>query len=194
MNDLLEEFQELNLNNYDDDGVRRLNNWAINAYDTLKALEARLASLTSEIQVSEGLEYQFKNRITELEALCLNALYHHQGASSVVGQPIRKALGMGKCDYITEAQQKIICNVRAPYAVISEENQSTQWQPIETAPKNETLLGFVPHSMGGYLCPIAYSKSGAWFNASCANYSRVKPSHWKPASYPTINAATLTKE
>ena len=62
------------------------------------------------------------------------------------------------------------------------------WQPIETAPKDETLLGFVPHSMGGYLCPIAHSKSGGWLNASCIDYSTVKPSHWKPASYPSIDA------
>lgn len=66
---------------------------------------------------------------------------------------------------------------------------NNQWQPIETAPKDkdETLLGFVPHSMGGYLCPIAHSASGGWFNASCIDFSRVKPSHWKPASYPPID-------
>lgn len=51
-------------------------------------------------------------RITELEALCLNALYNHQGASSAVGQPIRKALGIGEHDRLTEERLKIIQSVR----------------------------------------------------------------------------------
>lgn len=36
-------------------------------------------------------------------ALCL-ALYHHQGGSSTVGQPIRKILGMGQHDEMTHEQ------------------------------------------------------------------------------------------
>jgi hypothetical protein len=70
---------------------------------------------------TEHASYYYKasgvdKRIAELEALCLNALYHHQGASSAVGQPIRKSLGMGEFDRLTEAQLKIIQNVRAPSA------------------------------------------------------------------------------
>ena len=66
------------------------------------------------------LHNQMIDHITELEALCLNALYHHQGSSSAVGQPIRKALGMGQFDRITEDQLKTIHNVRALQSAIAE--------------------------------------------------------------------------
>lgn len=78
-----------------------------------------------------------------------------------------------------------IAEIEAQLAAVQKD---AAWRPIESAPKDETLLGFVPHSMGGYLCPIAHSASGGWFNASCIDFSRVKPSHWKPASYPSIDA------
>jgi len=37
-------------------------------------------------------------------AALLWVLYHHQGASSYVGQPIRFALGIGKYDRLSESQ------------------------------------------------------------------------------------------
>lgn len=40
----------------------------------------------------------------QLEAAALWSLWHHQGASSVVGQPIRKLLGMGQFDRLTDEQ------------------------------------------------------------------------------------------
>lgn len=43
-------------------------------------------------------------RMEKWRGLLLWALYHHQGASSDVGQPIRKALGIGQCDRLTEEQ------------------------------------------------------------------------------------------
>lgn len=119
-------------------------------------------------------------RITELEALCLNALYHHQGASSAVGHPIRKALGIGEFDRLTEAQLNIIHNLRAPYAATAEKNQANQWQLIETASGRTVILGFVPHSIGGYVCPIVRDKEDKWANTSCAAFSEVNPTHWMP--------------
>lgn len=43
-------------------------------------------------------------RCAKLEGLLLLALYHHQGGSSPVGQPIRKALGIGPFDHMTDEQ------------------------------------------------------------------------------------------
>lgn len=42
--------------------------------------------------------------INLLRGLLLLALYHHQGANSVVGQPIRQALGIGQYDRMTDEQ------------------------------------------------------------------------------------------
>ena len=42
--------------------------------------------------------------IEDLKALLLWALWHHQGASSPVGQPIRRALGIGPHDALTVGQ------------------------------------------------------------------------------------------
>lgn len=43
-------------------------------------------------------------RMEKWRGLLLWALYHHQGASSEVGQPIRKALGIGQYDRLTDEQ------------------------------------------------------------------------------------------
>lgn len=40
----------------------------------------------------------------KLSALLLWALYHHQGGISEVGQPIRRALGIGQYDHLTPSQ------------------------------------------------------------------------------------------
>lgn len=40
----------------------------------------------------------------KLEAAALWSLWHHHGASSVVGQPIRKLLGMGQFDRLSDEQ------------------------------------------------------------------------------------------
>lgn len=40
----------------------------------------------------------------QLESAALWSLWHHQGASSIVGQPIRKLLGMGQHERLTDAQ------------------------------------------------------------------------------------------
>lgn len=123
--------------------------------------------------------------ITELEAQLTDWKALH--AAIATGQPIWP-------NNWSQEVAMVAHEFHAKNAQLEAAKNANQWQPIETAPKDETLLGFVPHSMGGYLCPIAYSKSGTWFNASCVDFSRVKPSHWKPASYPSTAAATLTKE
>ncbi len=43
-------------------------------------------------------------RTPDLTGLLLWALYHHQGGSSPVGQPIRAALGIGQHDVLTKRQ------------------------------------------------------------------------------------------
>jgi hypothetical protein len=40
----------------------------------------------------------------ESRALLLNVLWHHQGGSSPVGQPLRKLLGIGQHDHLTDEQ------------------------------------------------------------------------------------------
>ena len=64
-----------------------------------------------------------------------------------------------------------------------------QWQLIETAPHGKVILGFIPHSMGGYVCPTLRIKLGSWNNASCAAFSEVNPTHWMPLPKPPIAAA-----
>ena len=46
------------------------------------------------------------NEIEMLTGLLLWALYHHQGGGSTIGQPIRKALGIGEYDRLTSEQIK----------------------------------------------------------------------------------------
>ncbi len=45
-----------------------------------------------------------RNQRDELRDLLLWVLFHHQGATSPVGQPIRRALGIGKYDQLTVDQ------------------------------------------------------------------------------------------
>lgn len=42
--------------------------------------------------------------LENLRGLLLWALYNHQGGNSTIGQPIRKALGIGKFDGLTSEQ------------------------------------------------------------------------------------------
>ena len=66
---------------------------------------------------------------------------------------------------------------------------TTQWQLIETAPHGKVILGFIPHSMGGYVCPTLRIELGSWNNASCAAFSELNPTHWMPLPKPPIAAA-----
>jgi len=42
--------------------------------------------------------------VDQMRGLLLWALYHHQGGSSTIGQPIRKLLGIGEHDPMTRQQ------------------------------------------------------------------------------------------
>lgn len=52
-----------------------------------------------------------RNRIDQLEAVLLHALWHHQGAHSEVGQPIRAVLGIGRFAPLTMDQIRIARSV-----------------------------------------------------------------------------------
>lgn len=67
--------------------------------------------------------------INDLEAAALWALYHHQGSTSSVGQPIRKALGMGQFERLTEEQ---IARARA-FAYTWESSCEHTWRPWHVA-------------------------------------------------------------
>lgn len=57
---------------------------------------------SNEGKVQDVLTAQ--HRVRELEDLLLWVLYHNQGGASYVGQPIRRALGMGAYDVLTAEQ------------------------------------------------------------------------------------------
>lgn len=57
----------------------------------------------SYLQASRRIENDALE-IEMLRDLLLLILYHHQGGSSEIGQPIRRALGIGKHDRLTTAQ------------------------------------------------------------------------------------------
>lgn len=42
--------------------------------------------------------------LADYKAAALWALYHHQGGSSEVGQPIRKLMGIGQHEHLTKSQ------------------------------------------------------------------------------------------
>ena len=52
----------------------------------------------------EQLAQRVQDEVRRMHGLLLWALYHHQGASSPVGQPIRRALGIGEHDHMTPEQ------------------------------------------------------------------------------------------
>lgn len=48
--------------------------------------------------------HDLDEQVTRLRGVLLWLLWHHQGGSSSVGQPIRKALGIGPHDHMTTEQ------------------------------------------------------------------------------------------
>ncbi|MHB0978437.1 MAG: hypothetical protein ACYC1K_03510 [Minisyncoccota bacterium] len=62
--------------------------------------ETMLTALDEATYGNETAESELRN----VRGLLLWALYHHQGGSSVVGQPIRKVLGIGEYDHMTHEQ------------------------------------------------------------------------------------------
>mgnify|MGYP000423211372 CR=1 FL=1 len=89
--------------------------------------------------------------------------------------------------YETDVASQAITDFEEAKGKIEELEKASKWQTIDTAPNGKVLLGFVPHSMGGYLCPIDRNIRGEWINTSCIDLSTVKPTYWKPALYPPFN-------
>jgi len=91
---------------------------ALAAAAEITRLRAEVERLTAVVKAAnaqaEHFERQWYLRGDEVEALradaetkrglLLWALYHHQGGSSGVGQPIRRALGIGQHDAMTPEQ------------------------------------------------------------------------------------------
>lgn len=50
---------------------------------------------------------QLEKQLGDLQEALLWVLWHHQGSSSDIGQPIRKLLGIGKFDRLTDDQLKM---------------------------------------------------------------------------------------
>ncbi len=59
--------------------------------------EKLLMALQAEIE-------RLREVLDDLHGILLWALYHHQDGSSPVGQPIRRALGIGEHDHMTPEQ------------------------------------------------------------------------------------------
>lgn len=47
---------------------------------------------------------ELKTQARKMRGLLLWSLYHHQGATSPIGQPIRKLMGIGKHENLTHEQ------------------------------------------------------------------------------------------
>lgn len=76
--------------------------------DKLERVERELALLRPhpgcDIGCVTACAGEAKDKLDRYEGLLLWALYHHQGGSSPVGQPIRRALDMGAHDELTPEQ------------------------------------------------------------------------------------------
>lgn len=64
-----------------------------------------------------------------------------------------------------------------------------EWQPIDTAPKDdEPVLVWYPQAFRGRGgCYVALWQDGAWWAA--VNAFKFKPSHWMPLPVPPIGEA-----
>ncbi len=61
-----------------------------------------------------------------------------------------------------------------------------QWQKIETAPIEDVVLVYIPHSAGGYVTGGVLLKSGDWVNNTDIEF--IKPTHWMPLPEPPNDA------
>ena len=84
--------------------VRELKSVATQVLDDALNEAIRLAYL-SERMVKDFDEAQKPDHKTnEMESALLWILYHHQGGSSIIGQPIRRVLGIGQHGNLTAEQ------------------------------------------------------------------------------------------
>lgn len=84
---------------------------ALNGLEAIKLLQERISFLEQQ-NASQRLAAQ------NFHAAALLALYHHQGASSPVGQPIRKLLGIGQHDNLTDDQIAVAKAISAGRPVV----------------------------------------------------------------------------
>ena len=70
-------------------------------------LITRLRRYAGNLCVSTPAEMEAADLIEVMEAALLWTLYHHQGGSSHIGQPIRKLLGLGQHDHLSKKQIEI---------------------------------------------------------------------------------------
>ena len=110
-------------------------------------------------QVGEaaGLSYQSR-------ALLLNVLWHHQGGSSTVGQPIRTMLGIGQYDHLTEEQlseakriEGMLAWHEAPDALPFRECGERQGAAQSAHKAVDTL-----RNLDGWLCNSGYDADHPW--------------------------------
>ena len=60
--------------------------------------------MLTELDMATYGNEEADKELENLRGLLLWALYNHQGGNSTIGQPIRKALGIGKFDRLTSEQ------------------------------------------------------------------------------------------
>lgn len=62
----------------------------------------------------------------------------------------------------------------------------TEWQPIETAPKDDhPILCYHPHPGGGYrICTMLWHKPSSSWRADVHSFIRFDPTHWMPLPEP----------
>ncbi|HET8744626.1 MAG TPA: hypothetical protein VFM98_03405 [Ramlibacter sp.] len=69
-----------------------------------EAREAHQVGKPTEADSMNRLRVQAEDKAHQMRGALLWLLWHHQGASSVVGLACRRALGMGQFDRLTDSQ------------------------------------------------------------------------------------------
>lgn len=62
----------------------------------------------------------------------------------------------------------------------------SDWQPIETAPRDGTLVWlYEPHDMGGFMFAGGVCLEGEWINN--LDFNPQMPTHWMPLPAPPVS-------
>lgn len=77
-------------------------------------------------------------------AMLLNILWHHQGASSNVGQPIRQMLGIGQYDRMTDEQ---VAAARWIDSLLARPSVPDGWQLVPKEPTPAMLDSAVAYAL-----------------------------------------------
>ncbi len=84
--------------------IERLQDALKKANDQAEHFEREWYLRGDALAVLTAVRDELRNVLRAKDGLLLWALYHHQGGSSPVGQPIRKILGIGQHDHLTPGQ------------------------------------------------------------------------------------------